>query len=130
MLTHLNEFNLPDHTIRFDGMVSATALAETYFNTTGIQKDVRDWLKTEEVKESIACLERFTGIPVTSLVIVDHNKETWFHPSIAEIFAAWISPEYGIGIKALFFRAKGKGKKELVAQPIQPEVFEPHNRIM
>lgn len=67
---------------------------------------MRDWLLTQESKASIAYLERVTGIPVSSLVNVEHGVGTWLHSDLAEILAQWISVEYRFAVVALIKRAK------------------------
>lgn len=91
-------FSFLSNTIRPDGMVSATALTTAYRNTTGVRKDVRDWLKTPSAGASIAYLERVTSIPVTALVIAEHGVGTWIHPKLAPILAMWISPEFQFAV--------------------------------
>jgi KilA-N domain len=87
----IEQYQFKLKTIRHDGMVNATALTTAYRNTTGVRKDVRNWLLTPDAKASIAYLERVTGVPVTDLVIAQHGVGTWLHPDLAEILAQWIS---------------------------------------
>jgi hypothetical protein len=115
------------NTIRTDGMVNATALTTAYrkatvseANTSGIRKDVRDWLLTPDAKASIAYLERVTGIPVTDLVIAEHGIGTWLHPDLAEILAQWISVEYRFAVVALIRQAKSEPVPVEVPRQLPP----------
>jgi KilA-N domain len=99
-------FSFHVDTIRKDGLVNISALASAYQKTTGKRKDPHDWLETRDCNESIAYLERVTGKPVTSLVVVEHGVGTWVHSDLAEIFAQWISVEYRFAVVALIRKAK------------------------
>ena len=99
-------YSFASNTIRGDGLVNATALATAYRNTTGIRKDVANWLKTKEAKDSIAYLARATGIPVAQLVDVENGVGTWLHPDLAEILAQWISVEYRFAVVDLIRQSK------------------------
>jgi hypothetical protein len=97
-------------TVREDGLVNITALSTAYRIKTGKRKDTRCWLATKEAKESIAYLERATGIPVADLVQVQEGGVggggTWVHPDLAEIFAQWCSVEYRFAVVDLIRTAK------------------------
>jgi hypothetical protein len=99
-------YSFASNTIRGDGLVNATALATTYRNKTGKRKDVNDWLRTKEAKESTEFLSQATGIPVAQLVDVENGVGTWLHPDLAEILAQWISVEYRFAVVALIRQSK------------------------
>jgi hypothetical protein len=115
----VQRFDFASTTIRNDGLVNATALATAYRNATGKRKDPKHWLVTKEAIDSIAYLERVTGILTSDLVIVEHGVGTWLHPDLAEIFAQWISVEYRFAVVALIRREKDAISK-IVAIPNSP----------
>jgi hypothetical protein len=106
MTSPIVQYTFDDDTIRHDGLVNITALASTYKRYTGKRKDARNWLVTKEATESIAYLERATGIPVAQLVIAENGMGTWVHPDLAEIFAQWISVEYRFAVVQLIRKTK------------------------
>jgi hypothetical protein len=107
MTSDIISFVFDDNTIRAnDGMVNITALASAYKRATGKRKDTQHWLVTKEATESIAYLERVTGIPVSQLVIAEHGVGTWVHPDLGEIFAMWCSVEYRFAVVQLIRTAK------------------------
>jgi desulfoferrodoxin (superoxide reductase-like protein) len=107
-------FEFLSNTIRVDGLVNITALATAY--RLGYQASIvgrkptssltRDWIATKEATESIAYLERVSGIPQAELVVVENGVGTWVHPDLAEIFAQWISVEYRFAVVQLIRLAK------------------------
>jgi hypothetical protein len=119
MTDSIVRFVFDDNTIRNDGLVNITALASAYKRATGKRKDTQHWLVTKEATESIAYLERVTGIPVTELVIAEHGAGTWVHPDLAEIFAQWISVEYRFAVVQLIRTAK-ENRIAAPPKPVQP----------
>jgi KilA-N domain len=105
-MSNLIKISFLANTVRTDGMVNATALTTAYRNTTGVRKDVANWLATQEARDSTAYLERATGIHVADLVIVENGVGTWVHPDLAEILAQWISVEYRFAVVALIRQTK------------------------
>jgi hypothetical protein len=106
MTSNIVQYIFDVDTVRPDGLVNITALASTYKRYTGKRKDTQHWLVTKEATESIAYLERVTGIPAAELVIVEHGVGTWVHPDLAEIFAQWVSVEYRFAVIQLIRKAK------------------------
>lgn len=85
------------HQRQVDGYVNATALAKAYERSTGVRKDVRDWLLTERAKAYIERLSAKTGIPVLELVQVKkggNSPGTWIHPKLSVPFGTWLSIEF------------------------------------
>jgi hypothetical protein len=118
MSDSLVSFIFDDNTIRGnDNLVNITALASVYKRATGIRKDTRDWLVTKEATESIAYLERVTGIPVSQLVSAEHGVGTWVHPDLAEIFAQWCSVEYWFAVVRLIRTAKDNNLPQVPEPP-------------
>jgi KilA-N domain len=109
-----SNFSFQSNTVRGDGLVNITALASAY--RLGYQSNIvgrkptssltRDWLATKEAMESIAYIERASGIPQSKLVIVENGVGTWVHSDLAEIFAQWISVEYRFAVVQLIRVAK------------------------
>lgn len=110
------DFSFQSNTIRPDGLVNITALSTVYRNATGKRKDAKHWLLTKEATESIAYLERVTGILTSELVVVEHGVGTWVHADLAEIFAQWISVEYRFAVVSLIRATKEKSTPELQRQ--------------
>lgn len=113
----LIKFIFDEATIREDGLVNITALYSAYFRATGKRKDSANWLVTKQATESIAYLERVTGIPVSSLVMAEHGVGTWVHPDLAELAALHCSVEYRFAVVQLIRTAKSQ-KVELVPTPV------------
>lgn len=120
-MPNLNNYDFSQVFRDSDSLVNATELTKAYYRNTGKRKDVRDWLVTKEAKDSIAYLERVTGIPVSSLVIVEHGVGTWFHPDLAEIFAQWVSVEYRFVVVALIRDAKENKLGKCILKPLKFE---------
>jgi KilA-N domain len=117
------KFEFEQNTIDGNGMVNITALSRTYQESTGKRKDPRNWLVTNEAKESIAYLERVTGFLVSDLAYAEHGVGTWVHADLAEIFAQWISVEYRFAVVQLIRLVKSKQK------PVEPEFIFPTSEV-
>jgi hypothetical protein len=90
--------------IRDDGLVNATALCKSYYNSTGVVRDCFDWLSTKEAKVSIAYLASYLEIPVSELVLTirgGNQGGTWIHQDLAHILAQWLSVEYRFAVVKL-----------------------------
>lgn len=90
---------------QIDGYLNATALAKAYERSTGVRKDVRDWLLTERAKLYIERLSAKTGIPVLALVRVKkggNSPGTWIHPKLSVPFGTWLSVEFEMLVSEWF----------------------------
>lgn len=116
-----SNYEFLSNTLRADGLANITALASAYYQSTGKRKKAHDWLTTKEAKESIAYLERATGITEAHIVVVENGVGTWVHPKLAEIFAQWCSVEYRFAVVQLIEDAK---EKSIAATPVIREL--PH----
>jgi KilA-N domain len=111
IMNNITPFAFLSNTVRPDGMVSGTALTTAYrlatiseANPSGVTRECRHWLKTDQSKVCISYLERVSGIPRSSLVIAEHGIGTWIHPKLAPILAMWISPEFQFAVVELIER--------------------------
>jgi hypothetical protein len=120
----INNFAFSVKAISDNELVNISSLARTYFDKTGKRKDPGHWLATKEAKESIAFLERATGIPVACLVIAENGVGTWVHADLAEIFAQWISVEYRFAVVRFIRGEKLKPKTALELAKEQVKLLE------
>jgi len=107
--SNIIQYIFDDNTIRPDGLVSITALANAYFRANGVKRDAFDWLSTKEATDSIAYLASYLEKPESDLVVVvrgGNASGTWVHSDLAEIFAQWISVEYRFAVVRLVRCAK------------------------
>lgn len=89
-----------------DGYLNATALTKAYFEVSGKQKNVADWLRLKRTKETLQHASTVTGIPITELYQVvqggnPENQGTWIHPKLRARFASWVSDEFGYMVEEL-----------------------------
>jgi len=87
-----------------DGYINATSLAVAYKESSGIRREVAEWLSNKRTKESLEHLSTKTGIPVIQLYQSFRGSPIngggfWLHPKISVRFAIWLSDEFGYEVE-------------------------------
>jgi hypothetical protein len=73
-----------------DGFVNATQMAKPF------DKKVNDFMRLKSTTELLEGLAGETGIPVSSIAVVQHGNETWIHPLLAIEFGGWLNVGFKI----------------------------------
>lgn len=99
---------------RSDGLVNLTEMAKAS------NRNINDFFRLESAKRYIEELERVTGIPVSSLLLVIRGGVggggTWAHPMLAIEFGRWVSPSFAIWCDQHIQRLVNTGSTSIAPQ--------------
>jgi len=99
MVRKMGDFDVLQRTQ--DGMFDATSLSKQWKATTGIRKDVGDFIKLESTKEFIKALELNDNVDTQKVVSVSRGGKTqgtWMNPLLFIDFAMWLNPSFKVKV--------------------------------
>ena len=95
MVRPMGEFKVTQRTK--DGYFCATSLLKQWNSSTGMKKEVKDYLENHSTSELITTIkerENFTSGNLKSKASRGENAGTWMHPILFIDFAMWINPSF------------------------------------
>jgi hypothetical protein len=82
-------------------------------------KLLADWNRLKKTKSYLQTLSEDMGIPISSIVKVEHGMQTWGHPSIAINLARWLNDKFAVWCDAHIFNLMTTGQTSLDIDPLE-----------